>query len=101
METTDGVTIPAGTLAYDAATGRFVGHGGPSAAPGHVDLVCFQTAPALVPADAIALHAKGVSWSRATGVWTAEQMKGLPSGDLVMGFVDDVRTPADAALASL
>ena len=101
METTDGAAIPAGTLAYDAATGRFVGPGGPSAAPGHVDLVCFHTAPTLVPADAIALHAKGVSWSRATGVWTPEQVKSVPSGDLVLGFVDDVRTPADTALASL
>ncbi|MGH6909611.1 MAG: hypothetical protein ACREEG_05445, partial [Phenylobacterium sp.] len=100
LETVDGATIPADTLAYDAATGRFQGPGGPSAAPGRVDQVVFRTAPALVPADAIALYAKGVRWSRATAAWTPEQVKALAKDDLVRGFVDEIETPADKALAT-
>ena len=60
----------------------------------------FHTAPTLVPADAIALYAKGVRWNRATGVWTPEQVKALASGDLVRGFVDEIETLADKALAT-
>lgn len=100
LESVDGATIPAEALAYDAATGRFHGPVGPSAAPGRVDQVWFHTAPALVPADAIALYAKGVRWSRATGAWTPEQVKALAKDDLVRGFVDDIETPADEALAA-
>jgi hypothetical protein len=99
METTEGVSVPVGALAYDAATGRFQGPGGASPAPGRVDLVCFQTAPTLVPADAIALHAKGVSWARAVGSWTPEQVKTLAADDVAHGFVDEVVAP-EAALAS-
>ena len=90
MESAEGAAIPAGALAYDAATGRFRGPNGPSPAPGRVDEVAFLTAPALVPADAIALHAKGVSWRRATGAWSAEQVAALAPDDVVHGFVDDV-----------
>ena len=98
---TDGVrAIPADALAYDAATVRFHGPAGPSAAPGRVDQVSFHTAPTLVPADAIALYAKGVRWSRATAVWTPEQVKTLASNDLARGFVDEIETPAKAALAT-
>ena len=100
LETVDGAAIPADALAYDAATGRFHGPAGPSAAPGRVEQVAFQTAPTLVPADAIALYAKGVRWSRATGLWTPEQVKALAKDDLVRGFVDDIETLADKALAT-
>jgi hypothetical protein len=93
METTQDATIPAGALAYDATTGRFQGPNGASAAPGRVELVSFQTAPALVPADAIALHAKGVRWSRAIGAWTPEQVQDLAPDDVAHGFVDEVRAP--------
>ena len=93
METTEGAAIPAGAAAYDATTGRFVGTNGSSVAPGRVDLVSFLTAPALVPADAVALHAKGVSWSRAVGVWTPEQVASLAPDDVAHGFVDEVRAP--------
>jgi hypothetical protein len=91
METTEDETLPAGALAYDAASGRFVGAGGASPAPGRVGLVSFRTAPALVPADAIALHARGVRWARAEGVWTADEIAALPADGPVRAFVDDVR----------
>jgi hypothetical protein len=100
LETVDGATIPPDALAYDASTGRFHSPAGPSAAPGRVDHVAFHTAPTLVPADAIALHAKGVRWSRATGVWAREQVKALAPNDLVLGFVDEVDAPVQAALAN-
>jgi hypothetical protein len=92
METTEGAAIPAAAIAYDATTGRFQAAGGPSAPPRRVELVSFLTAPALVPADAIALHAKGVRWSRAIGVWTAAQVEGLAADDVARGFVDDIET---------
>ena len=99
METTEGAAVPAGALAYDAATGRFQGAHGASPAPDRVELVCFLTAPALVPADAIALHAKGVRWPRAVGAWTPEQVNGLAPDDVVHGFVDEAVAP-EAALKS-
>lgn len=55
--------IAADRLVYDAATERFLGPG-PATAPGRVRLVRFLTAPALIPADAMALHARGVRWER-------------------------------------
>ncbi len=90
METAEGAAIPAGALAYDAASGRFHGPNGPSPAPALVEEVAFLTAPALVPADAIALYAKGVRWTRATGAWSAEQIAALAADDVVRGFVDDI-----------
>ena len=90
MESAQGATIPAGALAYDAATGRFHGSYGLSNAPGRVDEVAFMTAPAMVPADAIALYARGVRWTRATGVWSAEQLAELAADDVSRGFVDDI-----------
>ncbi len=95
METTEDATIPAGAIAYDATTGRFQGPDGPSAAPVRVDLVSFLTAPALVPADAIALHAKGVAWRRATAAWTAVQVEALAPDDVARGFVDEIETRAE------
>jgi hypothetical protein len=94
METTEGRTIPAGVVAYDAATGHFVGADGRRAAPGRVDVVYFQTAPGLVPADAIALHAKGVRWTRAVGAWTPEALQAGPPDDVARGFVDEVEATA-------
>ena len=91
VETTEGLAIAEGTLAYDATSGRFQGPQGPSPAPGRVDLVSFHTAPAMTPADAIALHAKGVRWARAEGAWTAEQAAALQPDDVSLRFVDEVR----------
>jgi hypothetical protein len=92
METTEDETVPAGVLAYDAASGRFMGAAGASPAPGRVELVSFRTAPAMVPADAIALHARGVRWARAEGVWTADEIAALPADGPARVFVDDVKT---------
>ncbi len=90
MESAQGATIPVGALAYDAATGRFHGANGPSNAPERVDEVAFMTAPAMAPADAIALYARGVRWTRATGAWSAEQLAALAADDVARGFVDDI-----------
>jgi hypothetical protein len=69
VESAADVAIPPNALAYDAATGRFHGPSGPAPTPAQAALICFLTDPVLVPADAIALYAKGVRWSRAVGVW--------------------------------
>jgi hypothetical protein len=51
-------------LVYVAATGRFLGPAGAAAPPGRVGLLRFLVRPALIPADAMALHAQGVRWDR-------------------------------------
>ena len=92
-ESAEGVAVAPGALVYDATNGRFVG---PSRAlgapPGQVERVCFLTAPGLVAADAIALHARGVSWRRAVGVWDAAVVADLSADDVALGFVDEVLT---------
>ncbi|MBS0360298.1 MAG: hypothetical protein JSR98_02865 [Proteobacteria bacterium] len=80
-------------LVYDAGAGRFLGPSGPASAPAQADLVRFLTHPNVVPADAIALHARGVRWSRAVGVWDAEIAAGLGSRTIGLGFVDEVWAP--------
>ena len=84
-------------LVYEAAAGRFLGPSGPAAPPAQADLVRFLTHPDLIPADAIALHARGVRWSRAVGVWGAATAAALTSGSVGLGFVDEVWAPTAGA----
>jgi hypothetical protein len=79
-------------IVYEAGAGRFVGSAGPTAAPARVDLVRFLTHPDLVAADAVALHARGVRWSRAVGVWDAKAAQALTDACVGLGFVDEVWT---------
>lgn len=80
---------PAGAWVYEAASGRFFGPSGPAAIPARADVICFLTDPAFVPADTIALHAKGLGWDRAAGVWA----QAPPTEDVVQGFIDEVWSP--------
>ena len=77
-------------LVYEAAEGRFLGPSGPAAAPAHAELVRFLTHPDFVPADAVALHARGVRWGRAVGVWDAQTAAELTPDTVGLGFVDEV-----------
>ncbi|WP_309644738.1 hypothetical protein [Phenylobacterium sp.] len=53
-------------LVFDAAGGRFRTPGGvPAAPPAQVDQVVYKVHPDLIPADAVALLANGVTWRRA------------------------------------
>jgi len=86
--------LPASFTIYHARSGAFsdpAGHRRP--APRHAGLVCFLTQPGLVPVDAIALHARGVRWDEAAGLWSARTAATLTDGDGVAGFVDTVLTP--------
>ncbi len=85
-------------LVYDAAAGRFLGPVGPAAAPAQAELVRFLTHPDLVPADAVALHSRGVRWRRAVGVWDASTAASLSNDTVGLGFVDEVWAPVTAAL---
>jgi hypothetical protein len=77
-------------LVYEAQGGRFFGPSGPAAAPAQADRVRFLTHPDLVPADAVALHSRGVRWSRAVGVWDAATAAALTENTVGLGFVDEV-----------
>jgi len=94
VEDADLLAPPAGALIYDATTGRFHGVAGACGAPGHVERVCFLTPPGFVPADAVALHAKGVRWARAVGLWPTEVVSTLDDQDPAFGFIDAVLSPA-------
>jgi hypothetical protein len=50
----------------------------------------------MVPADAVALHARGVRWNRAVGVWGASTAAALTSDNVGLGFVDEVWAPTAA-----
>ncbi len=53
-------------LVYEAATGRFrTADGQAAAAPAQAGRVRFETHPGLIPADAVALLAQGVTWRAA------------------------------------
>ncbi len=81
--------LPANSALYVAAAGRFldsVGHARP--APQRARCVYFLTDPDLVPADAIALHARGVAWARACGVWSPGEAEGRNSHGF--SFVDEI-----------
>ena len=58
--------------------------------PAAVEVLKFLTAPDLVPADAIALHARGVRWARAAGVWDAATVAALTDDSMALGFVDEI-----------
>jgi hypothetical protein len=83
-------------LVYEAAAGRFLGPAGPAAAPAQADLVRFLTHPDLVPADAVALHSRGVRWARAVGVWDAAIAATLSAETVGLSFVDEVWAAAAA-----
>jgi len=85
-------------LVYEAGSGRFLGPGGPASAPAHAELVRFLTYPDLAPADAVALHSRGVRWARAVGVWDAETVAGLSDATVGLAFVDEIWAPAAAKL---
>ena len=53
-------------LVYDAASGAFLGPSGAAARPSRVGLARFLVGPEFIAADAMALHARGVRWDRAT-----------------------------------
>ena len=80
-------------LVYDAQGGQFLGPSGPAAAPAQAELVRFLTHPDLVPADAVALHSRGVRWSRAVGVWDAATAAALNGDTVGLGFIDEVWAP--------
>ena len=82
--------VAADRLVYEAASGHFLGPAGPAAAPAQADLVRFLTRPDLVPADAVALHGRGVRWSRAVGVWDAGTAAALSDDTVGLSFVDEV-----------
>jgi hypothetical protein len=84
-------------IVYAAGVGHFLGPTGPATAPAQVDLVRFLTHPDLVAADAVALHARGVRWTRAVGVWDAETAATLSDASIGLGFVDEVWAPLGAA----
>ncbi|MET0274334.1 MAG: hypothetical protein ABW360_15205 [Phenylobacterium sp.] len=77
--------VTAGAAIYEAASGRFRGP-----ALSQANLVVFLTDPGHVPADAIALHAGGLSWNRAAGLWGAATIAGLTDQNLILGFIDEV-----------
>jgi hypothetical protein len=53
-------------LVYEAATGRYrTAEGAAASAPAQAARVRFETAPGLIPADAVALLAQGVAWRAA------------------------------------
>ncbi|MDB5477226.1 MAG: hypothetical protein JWP49_2737 [Phenylobacterium sp.] len=52
---------------YVASTGQFLGPVGVAEPPSRVGVVRFLTRPALIPADAMALHARGVRWDAVAG----------------------------------
>jgi hypothetical protein len=85
-------------LVYEAAAGRFLGPAGPAAAPAQADLVRFLTHPDLVPADAVALHSRGVRWSRAVGVWDGATAAALGPDTVGLSFVDEVWGPGAGEL---
>ncbi|HEY3695507.1 hypothetical protein [Phenylobacterium sp.] len=83
--------LSADVLVYDAGASRFLTPGGAAAtAPRSAGTAYFLTAPPLVPADAMALHARGVAVSRALGVWDVETAARLDAGEIGLGFVDQV-----------
>lgn len=82
--------VAADRLVYEAAAGQFLGPAGPAAAPAQADLIRFLTHPDLVPADAVALHSRGVRWTRAVGVWDADIARALDADTVGLSFVDEV-----------
>jgi len=84
-------SMPGDMQAYFAAQGDFRDATGASRpAPAKVDVVCFLTDPAFVPADAIALRARGVTWARAAGVWSPATVAGLDEACPALSFIDDI-----------
>ncbi|MDB5419958.1 MAG: hypothetical protein JWP50_3377, partial [Phenylobacterium sp.] len=61
-EADEALEAAADRLVYVAATGQFLGPAGAAEPPAHVGLVRFLTRPEFAPADAMALHARGVRW---------------------------------------
>jgi len=85
------LSLPADARVYDVAAGRFRDAAGAEAPPPReAGAVYFLTAPTLVPADAIALHARGVGWSRALGVWDPALAEAAGANEPGFGFVDEI-----------
>ena len=82
--------ISANRYVYEATTGQFRGPRGPIVPLAHVTTVRFLTHPDLVPADAIALHSRGVRWKRAVGVWDNAVVSRLSTDTVGLSFVDEV-----------
>ncbi|MDP2215352.1 hypothetical protein [Phenylobacterium sp.] len=81
---------PRGVLICEASSGRLRRPDGAPVGQTEVDMVIFATGPGFVAADAQALIAQDVSWSRAAGVWSAETLTGLDDDHPAWGFVDEV-----------
>ncbi len=82
--------ISANRYVYEATTGQFRGPRGPIVPLAQVTTVRFLTHPDLVPADAIALHSRGVRWKRAVGVWDNAVVSRLSTDTVGLSFVDEV-----------
>jgi hypothetical protein len=83
--------LGAAAVVYEGASGRFLTpKGGPAVPPRQVGRAWFLTEPALVPADAVGLHARGVGWTRALGVWSLSAVEALSAGEVGLGFVDAI-----------
>ena len=92
------LSTPADVLVFEAAAGRIrTAAGVPAPAPARVERLVFATRPGLVPADAVALHARGVRWVRAVGAWDEATVRGLDPSDVALGFVDEVWSTAPPA----
>jgi hypothetical protein len=85
--------VAAGRAVYEATGGRFLGPSGPVGAPARAQVVRFLTHPDLVAADAIALYARGVRWTRAIGVWDTATLTSVGEDSVGLGFVDEVSAP--------
>jgi hypothetical protein len=83
--------LPVAVTVYEAGAGRFLTPAGAAAAaPRSVGTAYFLTAPSLLAADAMALHARGVAVARALGVWDVETAARLDAAEIGLGFVDQV-----------
>ncbi len=82
--------ISATRYVYEATTGQFRGPRGPILPLAYATTVRFMTHPDLVPADAIALHSRGVRWKNAVGVWDRAIISRLSVDTVGLSFVDEV-----------
>jgi hypothetical protein len=86
--------LSAGASIFEASSGRFLTpHGTPASRPPSAGCVYFLTEPGLVAADFVTLHARGVSWTQALGVWPSGVVTRLTAGEIGLGFVDAVASP--------
>jgi hypothetical protein len=89
--------LPPNAVIYRAGAGSFhQASGAPRGAPRMAGLVAFAVDPELVPADALALRARGVEWQETTGVWGPDAVARLSADHPALSFVDRITTEATA-----